>query len=184
MDLKGHSALITGGASGLGEATARALAQRGAKVALLDVNLALAEQLAGDIGADRAIACQCDSRRPTASRLPSPRPPGLRSTHRWPPRRAIRAAASAPPNARWSRRPYSENATRSTARPTAWCRTPAPARWPLTSSATCPPGHLANCTGAREHGCTGARVHGCLQRRPSERCARDRDRAVVLRRRQ
>ncbi len=60
MDLQGHSALVTGGASGLGEATARLLAQRGARVALLDVNLALAEKVAADIGADRAIACACD----------------------------------------------------------------------------------------------------------------------------
>ena len=60
MDLQGHSALVTGGASGLGEATARALAKRGAKVAILDVNAALADQVAADIGADRAIACQCD----------------------------------------------------------------------------------------------------------------------------
>lgn len=38
MDPKGQVALITGGASGLGAATAQVLAAAGAKVALLDVN--------------------------------------------------------------------------------------------------------------------------------------------------
>ncbi|MES2954630.1 MAG: SDR family NAD(P)-dependent oxidoreductase [Pseudomonadota bacterium] len=60
MNIEGHCALVTGGASGLGEATARELARLGAKVALLDLNLALAQQVAADIGADRAIACACD----------------------------------------------------------------------------------------------------------------------------
>ena len=39
MDPKGHAAIVTGGASGLGAETATALAQAGAKVALLDVNV-------------------------------------------------------------------------------------------------------------------------------------------------
>jgi len=60
MNIQGQTAIVTGGASGLGEATARELARLGAKVALLDVNLALAQQVAADIGADRAIACACD----------------------------------------------------------------------------------------------------------------------------
>lgn len=60
MKIQGHAAIVTGGASGLGEATARELARLGAKVALLDVNLALAQQVAADIGAERAIACACD----------------------------------------------------------------------------------------------------------------------------
>ncbi|MBA4327286.1 MAG: 3-hydroxyacyl-CoA dehydrogenase, partial [Polaromonas sp.] len=60
MNIQGHAAIVTGGASGLGEATARELARLGAKVALLDVNYALAQQVAADIGADRAIACACD----------------------------------------------------------------------------------------------------------------------------
>ena len=38
MDIKGHAAVVTGGASGLGLATGAALAQAGAKVALLDIN--------------------------------------------------------------------------------------------------------------------------------------------------
>lgn len=69
MDIQGQSALITGGASGLGEATARELAAAGAKVALLDVQedkgKAVAEELGGlfvkcDVtsaeGAEAAIA--------------------------------------------------------------------------------------------------------------------------------
>src|SRR5215467_10392189 len=45
------SAVITGGASGLGEATARALRAKGVKVALLDLNKAKGEALASEIGA-------------------------------------------------------------------------------------------------------------------------------------
>jgi NAD(P)-dependent dehydrogenase (short-subunit alcohol dehydrogenase family) len=57
MDIKGQAAIVTGGASGLGEATARELARLGARVAVLDVNIALAEKVAAEIG---GIACPCD----------------------------------------------------------------------------------------------------------------------------
>ena len=50
MDISGHAALVTGAASGLGAATARALAAKGAKVACLDLNLAGAEEVASAIG--------------------------------------------------------------------------------------------------------------------------------------
>jgi NAD(P)-dependent dehydrogenase (short-subunit alcohol dehydrogenase family) len=49
-DLSGAGALITGGASGLGAATCRALAARGAQVAVVDRDGDRAAQLAGAIG--------------------------------------------------------------------------------------------------------------------------------------
>ena len=49
MDLAGTSCLVTGGGSGLGEATARALAAKGAKVAVLDLNQQRADAVAKDI---------------------------------------------------------------------------------------------------------------------------------------
>jgi NAD(P)-dependent dehydrogenase (short-subunit alcohol dehydrogenase family) len=51
MDLNSSiSAIITGGASGLGEATARALAKRGVKVALFDLQRDKGEKVAAQIG--------------------------------------------------------------------------------------------------------------------------------------
>src|SRR5215510_1891588 len=57
MDIKGQAAIVTGGASGLGAATARALAAAGAKVAVLDVNEKAAAAIAGEIG---GVAAACD----------------------------------------------------------------------------------------------------------------------------
>jgi NAD(P)-dependent dehydrogenase (short-subunit alcohol dehydrogenase family) len=51
MDISGSSALVTGGASGLGEATARVLAGLGAKVTLADLQDEKGEALAGELGA-------------------------------------------------------------------------------------------------------------------------------------
>src|SRR6516162_3590423 len=47
---KDIAAVVTGGASGLGAATAEALATRGAKVALFDLNLEAGEMLAKKLG--------------------------------------------------------------------------------------------------------------------------------------
>jgi NAD(P)-dependent dehydrogenase (short-subunit alcohol dehydrogenase family) len=64
MNIQGQSALVTGGGSGLGEATALELARLGAKVAVLDINAAQADKVAAAInaahGEGRAVACACD----------------------------------------------------------------------------------------------------------------------------
>ena len=64
MNIQGQAAIVTGGASGLGEATARELARLGAKVAVFDVNAELAAQVATDLNAQHgegtAVACVCD----------------------------------------------------------------------------------------------------------------------------
>ncbi|UUP16424.1 3-hydroxyacyl-CoA dehydrogenase [Nitratireductor thuwali] len=57
MNPSGIVAIVTGGGSGLGEATARALAAKGAKVAIADVGMDRAEKVAGEIG---GIAVKCD----------------------------------------------------------------------------------------------------------------------------
>ena len=57
MKIENQAALVTGGASGLGEATARELARLGAKVAVLDRNVERGRRVAGEIG---GIALSCD----------------------------------------------------------------------------------------------------------------------------
>ncbi|MGX7708102.1 SDR family NAD(P)-dependent oxidoreductase [Methylobacterium sp. Gmos1] len=57
MKVNGVAAIVTGGGSGLGAATGRALAAAGAKVALLDLNEGAAAEVAGEIG---GIALPCD----------------------------------------------------------------------------------------------------------------------------
>jgi NAD(P)-dependent dehydrogenase (short-subunit alcohol dehydrogenase family) len=51
MKIQGSSALVTGGASGLGAATVRMLAGHGAKVTIADVNDATGKALAAELGA-------------------------------------------------------------------------------------------------------------------------------------
>ncbi|MEM9705195.1 MAG: SDR family NAD(P)-dependent oxidoreductase [Pseudomonadota bacterium] len=50
MDLNGVTAVVTGGASGLGEATARFLAGAGARIAIFDLNVNSGEKVAADLG--------------------------------------------------------------------------------------------------------------------------------------
>jgi len=57
MDPRGHAAIVTGAASGLGAETAAHLAKAGAKVALLDIDIDVAKEMAGKIG---GIAIRCD----------------------------------------------------------------------------------------------------------------------------
>ncbi len=57
MEIKGQAAIVTGGASGLGAATARALAAAGAKVAVFDLN----EKGAADVAVGiKGVAVVCD----------------------------------------------------------------------------------------------------------------------------
>ena len=56
MQIAGRAALVTGAGSGLGAATARLLAERGARVALLDMDIEAAKEQAKPIGG-LAIAC-------------------------------------------------------------------------------------------------------------------------------
>jgi NAD(P)-dependent dehydrogenase (short-subunit alcohol dehydrogenase family) len=57
MDPKGHAAIVTGAASGLGAETAVQLAHAGMKVACLDINLEGAKATATKVG---GIAIRCD----------------------------------------------------------------------------------------------------------------------------
>jgi NAD(P)-dependent dehydrogenase (short-subunit alcohol dehydrogenase family) len=50
MDLEGASAIVTGGASGLGEASMRRLVSRGAKVTIADINDDRAKGIVGELG--------------------------------------------------------------------------------------------------------------------------------------
>jgi len=59
VQIEGAAAIVVGGASGLGEATVRALAERGAVVTIADVNAEKGEALAGELGLGFAA---CDVR--------------------------------------------------------------------------------------------------------------------------
>jgi NAD(P)-dependent dehydrogenase (short-subunit alcohol dehydrogenase family) len=64
MNPNQHAAIVTGGASGLGAATARALQSAGARVAIFDRNLERAQQVASELGAK---AFECDVSDPTSA---------------------------------------------------------------------------------------------------------------------
>ena len=57
MNIEEQAVIVTGGASGLGAATARLLAEQGARVAVHDINAAAADRVAAEIG---GIAAGCD----------------------------------------------------------------------------------------------------------------------------
>jgi NAD(P)-dependent dehydrogenase (short-subunit alcohol dehydrogenase family) len=57
VNVAGHAAIVTGGGSGLGAATARRLAALGARVGVFDIDGARAESVATEIG---GFAARCD----------------------------------------------------------------------------------------------------------------------------
>ncbi|WP_024793626.1 glucose 1-dehydrogenase [Tomitella biformata] len=61
-DFTGHTAFVTGASAGMGAATARAFAEAGAAVALVDINQAAAEQVAAQLREQghRVLAIQAD----------------------------------------------------------------------------------------------------------------------------
>lgn len=59
MNIQGKVALVTGGGSGLGAETARALAERGARVAVVDLNQTAADSVAKEVN---GISVKCDIR--------------------------------------------------------------------------------------------------------------------------
>ena len=68
MDMKGHAAVVTGGASGLGAATAHELARAGAKVTCLDIVIDRARADADEIGG-HAVECDVTSADEAAAAL-------------------------------------------------------------------------------------------------------------------
>ena len=71
MQLKDVAVLITGGGSGLGAATARAMAAKGAKIAVLDQSKENAEKVAAEV---KGVAFMPTSPTRSRSRPASPRP--------------------------------------------------------------------------------------------------------------
>ncbi|MEX1179691.1 MAG: SDR family NAD(P)-dependent oxidoreductase [Cucumibacter sp.] len=64
MQIDGLAAIVTGGGSGLGAATARALASKGAHVAILDLNAETGAAVAREIN---GVFAQCDVADPTSA---------------------------------------------------------------------------------------------------------------------
>lgn len=59
MEMKNDVAVITGGASGIGEATVRLFAERGARVVIADLDEARGQALAAQLG-EQAVFCRTD----------------------------------------------------------------------------------------------------------------------------
>ena len=60
MEIAGKVFIVTGGASGLGEGTARMLVANGAKVVIADMQADKGEAIAKELGADKAAFVKCD----------------------------------------------------------------------------------------------------------------------------
>jgi 3-oxoacyl-[acyl-carrier protein] reductase len=69
LDLSGRRAFVTGAARGMGIAHSRLLVERGARVAMVDVDAAELEGAAGEIGSDVTALAGDITDRPTAERL-------------------------------------------------------------------------------------------------------------------
>jgi len=61
VDFQGKVVVVTGGASGMGAASARAFAKAGAQVVIVDRNRALAQQIATELGAEVQVGDVSDS---------------------------------------------------------------------------------------------------------------------------
>ena len=66
MRLRGKTCIITGGASGIGEATSRRFVAEGGKVLIADRNAPAADALARELGSN-AFAIECDVRKETSA---------------------------------------------------------------------------------------------------------------------
>lgn len=60
MEINGKTAVVTGGASGLGKATVQYMVSLGAKVAVFDVSQTAGEHLVRELGSENALFCQVD----------------------------------------------------------------------------------------------------------------------------
>ena len=61
MNIDGQAALVTGGASGLGRATAEALTRRGASVTIVDLPSSAGAELAAELPRARFVAADVTS---------------------------------------------------------------------------------------------------------------------------
>ena len=68
MNIEGHAAIVTGGASGLGAATAKHLSDKGAKVTIFDLNEELGNEIARETGG-AFIECDVASEASVAAAL-------------------------------------------------------------------------------------------------------------------
>ena len=75
MEIEGSGALIAGGASGLGEATARGCTRRGAGCVIADLNAERGQALAAELGARADVRDAPTSPTRTRCRPPSTQPP-------------------------------------------------------------------------------------------------------------
>ena len=74
MEIEDAAAIVVGGASGLGEATVRALHERGARVTIADVNAEKGEALAGELGLE-FVSCDVREEEPGRGGRRRPRRP-------------------------------------------------------------------------------------------------------------